>query len=275
VINRAVASVTDACSGFGTASALRARASEYQRMARTASNLRDLQALDDLAFRYGELAQEREAAGRMATPEPGKPRLPSPQALKMAAEAIGRGYVCPETILHPLVASSIMALAHQLMAYGLVPAECAPVAAKSLPVKPAVNALQVLLVDDTADVLLAVGAFLVGAGFVVVAAGDGDTALRLIATNPQIGVLVTDFVMPGLSGVELIAQATQMRPDLKALLITAYPNADGLAELPSHIKVLTKPFRRAALIKRVQGLLQETSPVPADEAMMFVENRQA
>jgi hypothetical protein len=63
-----------------------------------------------------------------------------------------------------------------------------------------------------------------------------------------------------------------MRPDLKALLITAYPNADGLAELPSHIKVLTKPFRRAALIARVLNLVKEAPPV-SDKAMELVENR--
>ena len=242
-------------------------------MAGTASNLTDFQALHNLAFRHTELAEEREAEERMATQVPGRLfGLPSPQALKMATEAILRGYVFPETVLHPVVTSSIMGLAYQLMAYGLVPAEPTPAAAQSS--KAALNAQHVLLVDDSADVLVAVGAFLVGAGFVVMAAGDGDTALRLIVDNPEIGVLITDFVMPGLSGVELIAQATQMRPDLKALLITAYPDADGLAELPSHVRVLTKPFRRAALITHVTNLVREAPPMRSDEAMELVENRQ-
>ena len=55
--------------------------------------------------------------------------------------------------------------------------------------------------------LVAVRAFLLGEGYVVVSAADGDTALRLVAGDPEIDVLITDFAMPGLSGVELIAQA--------------------------------------------------------------------
>ena len=190
----------------------------------------------------------------------------------MATEAIGRGYALPETLMHPVVVSSIMALAYELMALGLVPAE------PNLAVPPSNSqrniGQHILVVDDTADVLVAVGAFLMGQGFVVVSAGDGDTALRLLMNDPQIGVLITDYVMPGLSGVELIAQAIQMRPDLKALLITGYPNADGLADLPANIKVLTKPFRRATLIAQVQTLLNEARPMLPDEAMELVENRQ-
>ena len=126
------------------------------------------------------------------------------------------------------------------------------------------------MVDDSADVLVTVGAFLTGEGYVLVSAADGDTALGLIANDPKIDILITDYVMPGLSGVELITQALQMRPDLKVLLITGYPNADGLKELSSHIKVLTKPFRRATLIAQLKTLVSEVLP---DEVMVFAENR--
>jgi CheY-like chemotaxis protein len=131
----------------------------------------------------------------------------------------------------------------------------------------------VLVVDDSADTLVAVGAFLLSAGYVVVSAADGDTAIRLIASDPQIGILVTDYVMSGLSGVELIIQGLQIRPDLKALLITGFPSTDGLAELPSHINVLAKPFRRAALIAQVKALIGKAHPVLPEEAMELVENR--
>jgi DNA-binding NtrC family response regulator len=190
----------------------------------------------------------------------------------MATDAIGRGYVLPETRLHPVVASAIMTMSYDLMSYGLAPAE--PDLAGAHSSGPHSVGQHVLVVDDTSDVLVAVGAFLAGEGFAVVCALDGDTALRLIAADPRIGVLVTDYAMPGLSGIELIAQAVQMRPNLKALLITAYPNADGLADLPSHIKVLTKPFRRAALTTQVKTLVSEAPSMLPDEAMELVENRQ-
>ena len=253
------------------ASVLHARASEYRRMAATAGNATDLRALDDLAVRFTELAEERAAEERMATRGAVEPTvLPSLQALKMATDIVRKGYILPETMLHPVIKSSIMQLAYRLSAYGLVPAEPELTAAADRQRR---SSQHILVVDDSADVLVAVRAFLLGEGYVVVSAADGDTALRLVTSDPEIDVLITDFVMPGLSGVELITQAIQIRPDLKALMITAYPGADGLAELPSHIKVLTKPFRRAFLLAQVKALVSEAPPTLPDEAMELVENR--
>jgi CheY-like chemotaxis protein len=115
----------------------------------------------------------------------------------------------------------------------------------------------VLLVDDVADVLVTVGAFLVREGFTVQKAANGNEALRIIASDPRIDLLVTDFVMPDLSGAELIAHAVRIQPNLKAMVITGYPNADGLAELPLHTTILVKPFRQLTLIARIMSMLDE------------------
>jgi two-component system cell cycle response regulator CpdR len=255
------------------AGVLYARASEYRRMAATASTEVDAQALGDLAVRFNALADEREFEERMARLAIEAPSsLPSPQALKMATDAVRRNYAYPETMLDPVVAGSIRKLAYDLMAYSMVPPEPAAVIGQSAQSSSAVR--HVLVVDDSADVRVAIGAFLLSEGFVVVSAADGDTALRLIASDPQIGILVTDFVMPGLSGVDLITQALKMRPDLKAVLITAFPGADGLAELPSHIKLLAKPFRRSVLINQVKDLVKESSPTLSGQATNIAENRQ-
>lgn len=124
----------------------------------------------------------------------------------------------------------------------------------------------ILLVDDVADVLVTAGAFLAKEGFAVQKAPNGDEALSLIASDAKIDVLVTDFAMPGLSGVELIAQAAQIRPNLRSIVITGYPNADGLAELPPNTTILAKPFRRTALIARIKSLLEEVQSVPDETA---------
>jgi DNA-binding NtrC family response regulator len=131
----------------------------------------------------------------------------------------------------------------------------------------------ILVVDDVTDVLVTVGAFLTREGFTVQRAANGDEALRLIASDPTIDVLVTDFAMPGLSGVELIAQAVQIRPNIKALVITGYPNADGLAELPPLTTILVKPFRRYTLIDRIQSLLGETQ-LPRDQIAELTDTRE-
>jgi DNA-binding response OmpR family regulator len=115
------------------------------------------------------------------------------------------------------------------------------------------------MVDDDAETLVTVGAFLVNSGFTVEKAASGDEALRKIVANPSINILVTDLMMPGMSGVDLITHARRVRPTLKALVITGYPNADELAGLPPHASILVKPFRRATLIAEVKSL---TAPGP-------------
>jgi CheY-like chemotaxis protein len=220
--------------------------------------------------------------------------LPSLEALEMATAAVRRGYGLTGPTQNAELVAQAIELSFLLVAYGLVrsqpaiakaqpgtdraasaaamePAEAAPrqlLATAALDRSPPVSP-HVLVVDDVSDVLVSVTAFLVTAGFVVTTAANGDAALRLIAADPRIGVLVTDFAMPGLSGVDLIAQAMQLRPDLKALLITGYPSADGLADLPATVEVLAKPFRRAALIERVSVLAGQARPAKSDIATEF------
>jgi hypothetical protein len=67
----------------------------------------------------------------MATLRPNWPSgLPSPETLQMALDEMGRQYVLPETVLHPVLMSQAVELGFLLCAYGLVPAEQQPAAAQ-------------------------------------------------------------------------------------------------------------------------------------------------
>jgi CheY-like chemotaxis protein len=114
----------------------------------------------------------------------------------------------------------------------------------------------VLVVDDEVKVLATVGAFLASAGFAVQKSADGAEALRMIAADAAIELLVTDFAMPGMSGAQLISQAVVIRPNIKTVMMTGYVDADGL-KLPPDTPILTKPFRRAELVAEVRSLLGE------------------
>jgi CheY-like chemotaxis protein len=287
-----------------TVKELQARALELQRIALSASNTADMRALVALAGRFQVLAERRENVARGAAealaPRPadvewfeagkrtvmlGSDRpmgLPSVEAMQIAADALSRQYLLPETMHHPAIQSATKRLAYTLMAYGLAATGPEPAAARSEIAiqqssagrldRPRDTGHHILVVDDVSDVLVAVGAFLMKEAFVIQHAANGDEALRLIASDPRIGILITDFAMPGLNGVELIAQATRMRPNLKALVITGYPNADGLAELPPHTTILVKPFRRDTLIAGVRSLLGEMRPLP-DETAELIDSR--
>jgi CheY-like chemotaxis protein len=237
---------------------LHALADRYDKIA-TRRAMHSLLSVADRQYLADTCRKEVESRTAYSAPRNLSFLAPTQAAQAMAADAIGRRFVFPETSENPAIRSAIMKLAYLITAYDMVPntPEVDLTATKDNG-HTASSDQHLLLVDDAADVLVSVGAFLVNAGFVVRKAASGDDALAIVASDPRIAVLVTDFAMPGLNGVELIAQATQIRPDLKTLVITGYPNADGLSALPQQTAVLAKPFRRTALIAMVRSLFETT-----------------
>jgi CheY-like chemotaxis protein len=124
---------------------------------------------------------------------------------------------------------------------------------------------RVLLVDDAADVLVTLGAFLEGAGLTVIKARSGDEALAIVASDQMLDAIVTDNAMPGLSGTDLLLQSAQMRPGLPGLIVTGYADTASLGALPPSVGILCKPFRREELVSRVREM---TQPAPAPTAIV-------
>ncbi len=114
--------------------------------------------------------------------------------------------------------------------------------------------LLALLVDDHPDVLVGVGAQLSGAGFDVTRVSTGDEALSHLVSGQEFALLVTDYAMPGMNGVDLARQALEQNPALRVLIITGFPSDAGLFNRPSGVLMLAKPFRRSALIEVLQHL---------------------
>jgi CheY-like chemotaxis protein len=115
-----------------------------------------------------------------------------------------------------------------------------------------------MLVDDAPDVLSTTGRFLEAAGFDVVRATDGQAALASLASGRQFRLLVTDYAMPGLNGIELTVQAQEKIPDLKTVIITGFPDAEDFDKLPPDTTLLIKPFRRKALIDALRPWFEFT-----------------
>jgi CheY-like chemotaxis protein len=113
----------------------------------------------------------------------------------------------------------------------------------------------VLLVEDDDAVRAGVRAALVDAGHHVVEAADGHDALRRLEIAPSaIDLLVTDLVMPTMSGRELARRARGLRPELPVLFISGYaPPAD--AQFGPGDTFLAKPFEAAALLRAVRETL--------------------
>ncbi len=114
----------------------------------------------------------------------------------------------------------------------------------------------VLLVEDMDEVREVLALGLRGAGFDVVQAASAEQALALPAhVLEALGAVVSDVVMPGRSGVELIEQLLARRPRLRALLISGDLRQHDASGLPAHVRFLQKPFTGQQLAAEVQVLL--------------------
>lgn len=118
----------------------------------------------------------------------------------------------------------------------------------------------ILLVDDEALVRLATAEMLREMGHRVIEAESGASALAQLRSADDIDLIITDYLMPGMRGSELVEEARRRRPDMPALLLTGYANlAKGEAiGMPR----LAKPFREADLAREVANLLSDG---PIDE----------
>ena len=116
----------------------------------------------------------------------------------------------------------------------------------------------ILLVEDEDEVRDVVQDILMAEGYAVLAARHADDALRLSqAHDGPLDLLVTDMVMPGLSGPELAARLQPARADMKVLYISGYA-ASSLSEhgqLGPDMAFLAKPFTRSQLAERVREVL--------------------
>jgi two-component system cell cycle sensor histidine kinase/response regulator CckA len=116
---------------------------------------------------------------------------------------------------------------------------------------------QIVLVDDDMYVRAAASRSLRARGFHVFEASDGQAALRLLADHKDVALLVTDVVMPGIDGRQLVEAARQRRPSLKVLYISGY-NDDAVLHHgieSAKVALIEKPFRGHALVGKVRQIL--------------------
>ena len=116
----------------------------------------------------------------------------------------------------------------------------------------------ILVVEDEPAVLALSRRALEAQGYVVLAASDPSAAMRLFELHGgTIHLLLTDVVMPGLSGRDLADRLTARRPGMRVLYMSGYPG-DAVVqhgELPSGSAFLQKPFSPDALARKVRDVL--------------------
>lgn len=116
----------------------------------------------------------------------------------------------------------------------------------------------ILLVEDAPDVRALTHSVLENSGYTVLESGDPAEAIRIAEGHKQsIALLITDVVMPGMSGAVLADRLTAVRPELKVLYMSGHPH-DAIVQhniSNSPQSFLAKPFTPAALAARVRELI--------------------
>ncbi len=115
------------------------------------------------------------------------------------------------------------------------------------------GAANILLCDDDDDVRGFIGEFLGSVGYTIHEANGPEAALGILEQSAEIDLLIVDYAMPGMNGLETIRQARQRRPGLRPLLITGYAGAVGGGTVG--IPLLRKPFAPAELARMVAEIL--------------------
>ena len=116
----------------------------------------------------------------------------------------------------------------------------------------------ILLVEDNWAVGEVARLILRDGGYSVQVADNGEAALQELAAGGPFDLLLTDIVMPGMDGVELVARALEQTPGLKVLYMTGYAAGatERLATGPNGPPVLHKPYTAPQLLEAVQAVLE-------------------
>ncbi len=142
----------------------------------------------------------------------------------------------------------------------LDPQDLPRVSTPPAPLKTAEGAGTVLLVEDESAVRAFVRRVLARRGWQVLEAATGDEALALMRTHGgDVRLLITDVVMPGMSGAALAERVRADHPHVPVLFTSGYTSTEiaDRGVLPPDVELLEKPFTTEALLRKVADL---TSP---------------
>jgi two-component system, cell cycle sensor histidine kinase and response regulator CckA len=118
----------------------------------------------------------------------------------------------------------------------------------------------ILLAEDEQDVREVAREFLESGGYTVIEARDGADALKRVESHQgNIDLLLTDMVMPGMTGQDLSARLLRNRPGLRVLFMSGYSERAAVdsAQGDSSMRLLAKPFSRWALLRAVHDILKQ------------------
>lgn len=124
------------------------------------------------------------------------------------------------------------------------------------------NSLKLLIIDDDANILASLCYFLKGKKYEVIAAKDGLEGLKLLENDHHgFDLVITDIVLPRISGIGLISVIKSKFPDVPVIVITGWGGYPGEFATNSQAdKILSKPFQLSELDNAINELISSKKP---------------
>lgn len=115
----------------------------------------------------------------------------------------------------------------------------------------------ILVVDDEPEIRKLVTAMLTRSGYRVLSADSGENAVRVFKANPEIELVLTDVVSPGMSGPMIVDEIVSLRPNIKILFMSGYDSTHVVQRyvMKAGFSLLPKPFTMEQLQRKVQAAL--------------------
>jgi len=131
---------------------------------------------------------------------------------------------------------------------------------------------KILLVEDEAVLREALQDWLVADGYEVETTESGEDALDKIKKE-EFGVIVLDLRLPGIDGLRVFEEVKDVKPEIKGVIITAYPSSETLdkAKEIGLLDYLPKPFNIEDLEKIISGALDEVDEKKLKEKHVWLE----
>jgi two-component system, cell cycle sensor histidine kinase and response regulator CckA len=125
----------------------------------------------------------------------------------------------------------------------------------------------VLVVEDEPSLRTFTCTLLQENGYTVMEAGDGEEALALAGEYKQpIHLLLTDMIMPGMNGPAVAERLASLHPEAKVLFMSGYSGFVSRGLVDPHAVLVSKPFTRDELLRKIQQILSSRTLAPANES---------
>jgi DNA-binding NtrC family response regulator len=137
------------------------------------------------------------------------------------------------------------------------------------------NDVTVLLVDDEPNLRRVLGAVLEADGYRVISADCGRDALKKAKAEPQLDLVITDYLMPDLNGLQVLDGIRKLHPTVKSLVVSGHGTVRSAVEAMrlGAFDYITKPFDVDQVKATVKRVLKSETPAPAVAAPSFATSR--